>query len=75
MIINLTIAILLLPFRFVFAWVVFLLTGLVGVVIATTNTIKDKDFSHFADYYKVQKESFLDALMFPFWPIVKMFNR
>lgn len=72
---KLTLAILSIPFRLIFA--VLLFTGILifGFLSALCLSIKNKRWHPWKKYWKVLCESFISACGFPFWPVQKLNNR
>lgn len=68
-------ALLSIPFRFIFAVVVFILIVIVGGFSAGVLSKKNKSTHKLIIYMKVVGEAFKDMLVFPFWPLIKLYRK
>lgn len=72
---KITLAIFLIPFRLIFSALVLLFMILATLAQLIVMMIQDKSFKPMAAWWKVMKESFCDAVAYPFWPLKKLLRK
>lgn len=58
------------PFRLVFSIVVLIGMFLTSLLLAVLTSVQQKRLYPFINFFKVMKEAFLDAVNFPFHPLI-----
>ena len=68
-------AIILIPFRTIVSVIVILGIGLFGLFIGIKNSIKYRSTTPFKNYLKIIWEAICDGVVFPIWPMIKIFRK